>query len=487
METITTIALHYFNRVRNIGRYLSLRDSLELYALQKQFIVGEIDTAKVIFSLNATQKVIDQQCFVGSPYICLSADGKLEIPMAGYYVSENAPSLLSEIINSYFHCWEFQSQKTAVIAYLPFLKAVLFQYHQTKQFEKALAYFFDIVTAGFIINHEIVIWVMYRLLRAYEDDQPVEQFLEKFFKINKLADFDDWKDAPVSYFFWPGGVSLKRREHAFSVILDRGMYEINCLRNATNYDEYFNNSLRCAAILLPVVRFLKSLNKKNSFALNSFIELFSEVDADCGIFRLDRKRFPQELLQNFTGFLEIFKAYDPVGWRNRALEERAFVPYVIQELFFNQQFDVLPSAWQRVSVDLVMPFALLIHVDNSTTWQGITIADTIDILTQIQSLKEENDLKVFAFVDSMTQKYPYAGSLHFERAIAYDEMDYSAQALESMIKSILLQKSSAVLWKSLSIILDHLHKSEEAMFAWAIAESLERRATPYAHPQDNPC
>ncbi len=223
-------------------------------------------------------------------------------------------------------------------------------------FVPALAYFLDLLRDGLLIHPEVAVEVIRPLLvarRMADDDRAA---IDLFLDIS-IAEPAAWILAPFKNFTESSTFVRDDLDDDLTSVLDRVASEIDHVRGATSYDEWFAGQ----ALLYHLTRFalhlFERLGCSDALPFIAPLARFEEVRADAGSFMTSARAlsklaaWPYAAVYSSAITYQTFQSTPDEETVRRVVEERAVIPNALLDRFWRNERDpeTCPPPWRGFS------------------------------------------------------------------------------------------------------------------------------------------
>lgn len=297
------------------------------------------------------------------PIVYNTADWPADGPPGGYVTPQDGVTP-SKVVSTFLAAWSYQwhcKRKLTSSVDRP-LKAALWVYDK-QGLVPAVEFVLDLQKHGFVLDPDVVFHTLDHLFSAYRTSESEGELAALFFGGAKPGGATAWAASELRPF---KSYSIKREipEAALSALLNAGLEEIEKVRAATSYDEWVLRQCTLQDHLSAILHVIQKYVSGPTLSLKSVLDHFEEIMADAGAVSGVLKTTANNPLTLPVSVMrvirEMMKAKLPTDWRDRLMQERAVIPYELEDYFCSGETVALPPRWQLLSPVLTPVFVQVI-------------------------------------------------------------------------------------------------------------------------------
>jgi tetratricopeptide (TPR) repeat protein len=408
---------------------------------------------------------------------------------------------------------------------------------RTTDLQDTLTYLFDLHQAGFAGADELLeVSVLLLAGRAQvgSDAELFEQILG-----HRLTSGIDLRRVELTLDWIHVGPLHAEGKAILSALFDRASLQVGKVRDADDLDAWVVGQAYILGLLTTVRNLIEEFIPEVPLPWRARLSQWEEIEADAGsMFDSASKRGFDTLTPQFRSTIaklmgEIFRNQVGIGWEERFYRERLLVPTALRRQLLSPDDLPMPSEWEHPSWRVIYPWtigikrdksphgirvvpllvdelieldgvrqAMLMHGISEPEQQRLVLTGCLsgsqeDIMAALREVVSQRDTLAELLESSFdtiyrlemehryedaadharqtAQRYPYLPQAYLELAISLDLQGYPEFAIEQLIPAVFLAPTEPLNWQSLSVVLGRLGKADEAHFASAFKELLERQ------------
>lgn len=475
MGLLKELTNSFFNQIQSIGNFLDINSTVEL----RETTIKRVNIIKSFFYYleSQTENVLNE----GDeklPFIYNTQSWPENFPISGYRNSKH-PLPYSSIVESYFITWNYQVQykQKGFPSFPRFLRSLLFICSQTNAVD-ALKYILDLYKYGYIIDINVVYTTISYLIYAYKKTEQDREMIQFFFEREPSSNIE-WRDYDFVNFNFDGSNSIRSPASLIKVLIDFTLEETGKIRNSSNYDNWLRGQWFIRRLIAVVQKLVTEHIPNQTIFLKSILSQLEEIRADSGSVET-MMLYKEDVFYDFNtynGIITMFKSNAGRNWKERLLNERAFIPKEISENIFSHS--PLSAKWSKPSsifapiiVENVLKkdYAFLFFYLTNGITKNIEMQDVQACLKNSFEIKDKQER--LQYLQELNKLYPFNDFIHYELGICFDEMGEKQRAIESIKSAILIQPEDPYRWHSLGVVLNSMGEMKLALAAFAVSQMI---------------